>query len=172
MPVKANQALELLAAFAEAGITVWVDGGWGVDALISRQSREHADLDLVLPRNDVGPTTKLLEVAGFAVTRDWLPTAIAFAHNDGREVDLHPVDPTPDGGGDQLLPDGTRWHYEPPVPGTIAGRAVLCVSLATQLASHAGYEPDAGDIADMRLLASTFGFELPPPYDVLCASRR
>lgn len=27
-----------------AGIRVWVDGGWGVDALVGRQTRHHDDL--------------------------------------------------------------------------------------------------------------------------------
>ncbi|MDH4308687.1 MAG: amino acid transporter [Acidimicrobiia bacterium] len=27
----------------------WVDGGWGVDALVGRQTRRHLDLDLALP---------------------------------------------------------------------------------------------------------------------------
>ncbi|WP_445256595.1 hypothetical protein [Nocardioides aurantiacus] len=29
--------------------------------------------------------------------RDWLPAALALRDPGGREVDLHPVDPTPDG---------------------------------------------------------------------------
>ena len=45
----------------------------------------------------------LLQEHGFAVTKDWLPTAIAFRHSDGREIDLHPIEPTPDGGGPPLL---------------------------------------------------------------------
>jgi hypothetical protein len=44
---------------------------------------------------------------GYRVVRDWLPTAIAFVHSEGRGVDLHPVELTADGGGDQVQLEGT-----------------------------------------------------------------
>lgn len=107
----------------------------------------------------------MLVDGGFEVVRDWLPTAIAFAHVDGRQVDLHPVELTPDGGGDQIQRDGTtRWHYDAPVTGTIAGQPVLCCSVETQIASHLGYEPDDNDRSDMLALAEEFDRELPTPY--------
>jgi hypothetical protein len=39
---------EVLGALDDAGVPVWVDGGWGVDALVRMQSREHGDLDLAI----------------------------------------------------------------------------------------------------------------------------
>jgi hypothetical protein len=45
--------LEILAAVAASGADVWVDGGWGIDALVGAQTREHADLDLALPSRPV-----------------------------------------------------------------------------------------------------------------------
>jgi hypothetical protein len=33
--------VDLLRLVEGAGISVWFDGGWGVDALLERQSREH-----------------------------------------------------------------------------------------------------------------------------------
>ena len=32
-----------------AGVRVWLDGGWSVDALLGEQTRPHADLDLAVP---------------------------------------------------------------------------------------------------------------------------
>ena len=84
------------------------------------------------------------------VERDGLPTAPAWRYLDGRSVGLHPVEWAPDGGGgDQVQPDGTRWHYDPPVTGRIAGHAVRCCSPAGQLAAYLGYQPDDIDRADM-----------------------
>lgn len=121
------------------------------------QTEDHADRLL-------GSIT--LHSEGFEVSRDWLPTALAFRHPDGRELDLHPVQPTADGGGDQIQLDGVkRWHYEPPVNGTIGGTGVRCCPVTTQLRAHLGYEPGANDYADMRLLRDQLGAELPPPYD-------
>ena len=107
----------------------------------------------------------MLTEQGFAVERDWLTTALSLRHPDGRAVDLHPVELSADGGGDQIQLDGIRrWHYDPPVSGAIAGRTVLCCSLECQLAAHLGYEPDAKDRADMELLALRFDVPLPSPY--------
>ena len=45
--------IELLRLINEASIDVWLDGGWGVDALLQTQTRPHKDVDLVLPVADV-----------------------------------------------------------------------------------------------------------------------
>jgi lincosamide nucleotidyltransferase A/C/D/E len=163
--VRSDQVLGVLDLLMTSAVTVWVDGGWGVDALIGYQTRDHRDLDLVIDANGLGAATRLLQEEGFEVVRDWLPTAVALAHRDGREVDLHPVELTGDGGGDQVQRDGvSRWHYDSSVMGRIGGRAVPCCSLSSQVGSHLGYEPDGDDFADMRALAQRFGLALPPPY--------
>jgi lincosamide nucleotidyltransferase A/C/D/E len=161
----ASTALELLRLFERAGIEVWVDGGWGVDALLGEQTRPHADLDVVVPVDDVPRARQLLSDAGFAVLREWLPTALAVRHPDGREVDLHPVTPTADGGGDQELfaPD-PPFHYGPPATGHLDGVEVSCVSAESQLRAHQGYEPQPEDRADVLALATRFGLPLPDGY--------
>jgi len=42
-----------LDLFDTLGIRVWIDGGWGVDALLAEQTRPHEDLDIVIPEGDV-----------------------------------------------------------------------------------------------------------------------
>lgn len=159
------QVIEVLGALRRASVTAWVDGGWGVDALLGEQTREHDDLDLVVPADTVPVIRSLLAAAGFAVDRDWLPTALAMRHHDGRAIDLHPVEPTADGGGDQIQRDGVqRWHYSAPVTGRIGHQEVLCCSPESQLAAHLGYQADDNDRTDMNLLAQRFGLTLPPPY--------
>jgi len=158
--------LRLLGLLNDAGVLTWVDGGWGVDALLREQIREHSDLDLVVNRKHLGEARSMLNLEGFTVIRDWLPNAIAFRDLTGAEVDLHPVDITDDDGGDQIqLVRKTRWHYSPPVHGAIGGTRVLCCSLGDQLLCHQGYEPRDHDRADVGLLAARFGVPLPEPYD-------
>jgi lincosamide nucleotidyltransferase A/C/D/E len=155
----------LLGQLEDAGLNAWVDGGWGVDALLGEQTRQHSDLDLVVDRRHLADVTSILGAQGFLVIRDWLPNAIAFRDSAGAEVDLHPVDITEDGGGDQIQLDGkTRWHYSRPVQGAIGGIRVLCCSAEDQMLCHQGYEPRDHDRADVALLAARFGVTVPEPY--------
>lgn len=57
-----TRILDLLRAH---GVRVWVDGGWGVDALVGEETREHSDLDLALDRDDLDRARAVLEVHGF-----------------------------------------------------------------------------------------------------------
>ena len=92
-------------------------------------------------------TVDLLRDEGYAVIRDWLPTAIAFRRETyGSEVDLHPVRGTPDGGGDQVQLDRvTVYHHGPPVAGEIGGMSILCCPIDDQIRCLLGYEPTAKD---------------------------
>ena len=163
--VEASDVLELLGALDDPGIRYWLDGGWGVDCLLGEQTRSHSDLDLVVSRTDLDGVRELLMDQGYDVIRDWLPTTIALRDNAGREVDVHPLDLTDDGGGDQVLQDGSTWHYEAPVHGSIGGRAVRCASAEDQLQMHQGYAPRPVDREDVRRLAERFDLRPPAPYD-------
>ena len=48
MEIDAADASRILGQLEAAGLVVWLDGGWGVDALLGRQTRPHQDLDLVI----------------------------------------------------------------------------------------------------------------------------
>ncbi|HKN99171.1 MAG TPA: hypothetical protein VJX10_18770 [Pseudonocardiaceae bacterium] len=162
--MRAADVVSVLDLLDGAGVRTWVDGGWGVDALLAEIGREHSDLDLVVVADQVALARSALADAGFTrVLRDWLPTALALADGGGREVDLHPVTPTPDGGGDQVLPSGS-FHYPAPVAGVIAGRRVWCVDAVTQVTCHVGYSPSDKDFVDVRRLGERFGVSLPAPY--------
>ena len=160
----AEDVLGVLDLLAAHGVAAWIDGGWGVDALLGEQTRPHDDLDLVLAAADVEAARGALLAQGFAVQRDWLPTALALRHADCRAVDLHPIALSPDGGGEQTLLDGSRFHYGPPAEGQIAGCPVRCVDVETQIRCHLGYPPDDDDRADMLKLGGRFGLTLPAPY--------
>ena len=163
--MEASDVLELLGVLDDREVGYWLDGGWGVDCLLGEQTRPHSDLDLVVHRQDVHRVTAHLGDQGYQVIRDWLPPSVALRDNSGREVDLHPVDPTPDGGGDQVLPDGRgMWHYEPPVEGTILGHLIRCASAQDQVLMHTGYAPRAVDFEDVHRLAQRFDVLLPEPF--------
>lgn len=133
--MEAAAVLTVLADLRGTGIKCWVDGGWGVDALLGRQTRDHNDLDLVVRADVVADLRARFTDSRFAVERDWLPAALALRHPDGHAVDLHPIKPTADGGGDQIQLDGSRWHYTVPATGTIPASArksrLACLPLAS-----------------------------------------
>jgi lincosamide nucleotidyltransferase A/C/D/E len=52
--------LAALRLLASAHCPVWIDGGWGVDALLGRQTRLNADLDLAIALTDVSIMKKVL----------------------------------------------------------------------------------------------------------------
>ena len=43
-----NDVIDLYTNLETLGIKVWVDGGWGVDALLGKQTRFHEDLDIAV----------------------------------------------------------------------------------------------------------------------------
>ena len=46
--VNKTDAIEIIHWAFDHGISVWLDGGWGVDALLGRQTRPHNDIDLFI----------------------------------------------------------------------------------------------------------------------------
>jgi len=144
----------VLDALATAGCRAWVAGGWGVDALVGRQTRPHRDLDLALDATGEAAALAALARLGYAVETDWRPVRVELAAPGGRWVDLHPVAFDAQGRGTQAGLDGTAFDYPAGcfVTGTIGGRVVGCLSVAQQVAFHTGYPPRAVDLADLALL--------------------
>ncbi len=154
----ARAVLDVLDALGSAGLDVWVDGGWGVDALVGEQTRPHEDLDLVVARSDLPRAEAALRPLGFAHAageEPGLPARLVLRAPDGRQVDLHPVVFDEEGHGRQDLGDGTSGVY--PAAGLagrgrIAGRAVPCLTPELQLRFHLGYEPGPTERHDVALL--------------------
>lgn len=48
-----TDVLEIVTSLEQAGIDVWLDGGWATDALVRKQTRKHEDPDLVVDLNKV-----------------------------------------------------------------------------------------------------------------------
>lgn len=164
----AADVLALVDCLDAAGVAVWLDGGWGVDALLRKQTRPHDDVDAVIPLHQTAPAISALETLGFAVHLDLRPTRLVLRDGTGRQVDVHPVVFDAAGTGWQrgAAPDGGDCRYPADgfVSGTIAGRRVGCFSAAVQIAHHTGYPPDEKDFHDVRLLHDRFGLALPPAF--------
>ncbi len=148
-----TQALTLYRMLSAAGLRVWIDGGWGVDALVHRQTRVHGDLDLGVARPDLELVVELLAEVGFAVTdRRYEQVTVQLAAADGSRVDLHPSTPLDGGGTEQLDFEGNWYFIGPAVDGEIAGEVVRCIPVQAQLRAHSGYELRPKDLHDLALL--------------------
>ena len=60
----ASSLVPLLELLDAAEIEHWLDGGWGVDALLKKQTRPHKDVDLVLRVADVPRLAEVLVQPG------------------------------------------------------------------------------------------------------------
>jgi lincosamide nucleotidyltransferase A/C/D/E len=166
MPISVDEVVDVLDGLAAAGIDASVAGGWAVDALLGRVTREHGDLDLAVDAADIDRAIEALAGLGLSVEVDERPARLAVG--DGRRsVDLHPVRWGVDGVGRQSAGTGGEFVY-PPVSadarGRIGEREVRCLTPELLVTFHAGYEPRDIDRRDMTALAEHYGLELPDPY--------
>jgi lincosamide nucleotidyltransferase A/C/D/E len=157
--------LKVLATLDDASVHVWLDGGWGVDALLGEQTRDHADLDIILNTADVPKLQEALLAIGFQVKPGGSAANFILADKDDREIDVHPIDFDQRGFGFFQLPDGRRWPFPPAAfagKGRIGERGVCCLSADAQVQCHGqGYEPTEEDLRDMERLQQRFGVVLP-----------
>ncbi len=166
--MSAEQARSAYGLLDRHGVRCWVMGGWGIDALLGRVTREHKDLDLLVLVTDLPRYDEIVRRHGFARKLEWgenqpidvdgMPFDSAFvdAHLDGREIDVHVID---------LDEHGvvTQFHTDPwPLPGnaisgrgTLAGTAVRCVTRSAQIAMHTGYDVPEKHREDIRRLQAS-----------------
>ena len=161
--MKAADVAEFCRHLQELGIPIWLDGGWGVDALLGEQTRPHDDLDIVVEERNLLRLRGLLEAEGFkdvprADTRPW---NFVLGHDDGRLVDFHVVAFDAIGNG-ICGPPGTGQYPAAAFEGigSVNGLSVRCLTADYQI-SRTGYEPRDKDLRDVRALCARFDLPLP-----------
>lgn len=165
----AASAGRLVTLLRDAGVDPCVGGGWAVDALLQRQTREHSDLDLWLRAVDADPlfvafaACSLDRILPWPGDRPW-----NFVLHDGGllRVDLHFYEDLA----------GGNWRYGSAVSGqtypasalegrgTIAGTDVRCEAPEWSVRWHADYPLRDIDRHDMTLLCEHFDIDLPGLY--------
>ena len=146
LPISDDAAMDIAGVHSVldviGSLDVVVDGGWGIDAKIGRQTREHADLDLVVRERQRADVIHAIARFGAAVDLHWL---------DDDDV--------------QVLADGSRFHYPMELTaGMIGTRSVRCFTPEVDVLLHWGYPPGAHDHADMDALWDATGVSLPHPF--------
>lgn len=157
----AADVMDLYTGLQALGINIWIDGGWGVDALLGAQTRPHKDLDMGIEEKDVSGLTAALEARGYREVLRHSRWNFELSDDLGRQVDVHSFVLGPDGNmekGIRYPPGSLRGT------GTIGGHAVRCVSADWMLKFHIGYELEEKDFRDVSALCQKFGLELPQEY--------
>lgn len=145
----------------ELRIKVWIDGGWGVDALLGRQTRPHEDLDIALQQKDVPKLRGLLETEGYREVKRDNPWNFVLGDPQGHRVDFHAF--VLDDRG--IVVEGIPY---PPASlagtGSIDGQPVRCISAEYMVKFHSGYELRDKDFKDVSALCDRFGIDVPEEY--------
>jgi len=168
--MRLEAVISLYSRLQQAGIPIWLDGGWGVDALLGYQTREHSDLDLVVEDSDLPRLNVLLLANGFTPcpSDDCRPWNFVLAHPGGELIDIHVV--SFDGYGDGIYGPPENGQLYPAAAfagrGQIGGLRVFCLTPEYQLESHRGYPPRGKDFQDVRALAAAFKLPIPAEYSL------
>ena len=145
--------LHVLDLFDDLAVVWWLDGGWGVDVLFGRQTREHEDVDIDFDAAHTRRVTARLEESGFILTADQLPVRAEFISPALGKLDIHPF-AIDDEIVRQADPAGGFWEFPKEYFGKalFAGRSVPCISLEGQKAFHRGYHLREKDLHDLQIL--------------------
>ncbi len=152
----------------DLGIEIWLDGGWGVDALLSKQTRLHHDLDIVIQQKDVVQLREFLQTQSYKKmdrddNREW---NFVLADDKNRQIDIHVIYFDHNGKGIYGPPENNIFYPATSLNaiGLINNLEVKCLTADYQVQSHTGYKISAKDIHDVTLLCEKFKLELPTEY--------
>ena len=164
----ASDVTDLYSSLEALGIKIWIDGGWGVDALLGRQTRPHEDIDIVVEQQHVATLRNFLENKGYRdVPRDdTSPWNFVMGDVDGHQVDFHVIVFDARGNG-QYGPAEKGIMYPADSltgEGSIGGLRVRCISPEWMVKFHSGYELHQKDYDDVAALCAKFGIALPQEY--------
>ena len=136
-------------------ITYWLDGGWGVDALVGKETRPHRDVDIDFDADETEKLIAALKAEGYEVTTYWMPVRMELHHPKIGYIDIHPFVLNDDGTSKQADLDGGWYEFEADYFGetVLSGRKISCISPKGQMVFHSGYElrdVDHHDIANIE----------------------
>jgi len=161
--ISAPAVIDLYNAWNDLGITTWIDGGWGVDALLGNQSRPHRDLDIAVNYSDVPRLRQMMMARGYREiqhddTSEW---NFVLRNDLGHTVDVHAFVNGADGKVEKgiMYPAGSLTGT-----GKINDTVVRCIEAKHMIKFHTGYSLRETDYKDVLALCERFGIDVPPEY--------
>ena len=158
--MNAEHVLKLYHDLQARQVPIWIDGGWCVDALLGRQTRPHADLDLAVDRQHEPMLRHLLTEWGFSETIRENSTTSNYVMQDSAErtLDIHVFEY--DAQGNNMF--GIAYPFGSLTgTGMIAGQPVQCISPEWMFQFKTAYAPAEKDRQDVQALAKRFGLTVP-----------
>ena len=154
-----DDVIEIISGLSEAGVTLWVDGGWCVDALVGYELREHNDLDIAISRQYEKALQDWLTAQGYTERPSPDKSAWNYVVGDdmGRLIDIHVFEF--DNDGEHIY--GIEYPRE-----SLSGHSILgnieinCINPEWMFCFKTGYTPAEKDIIDVHALADKYGFEI------------
>jgi len=162
--VSKKDAVEIISYAEDNGINVWLDGGWGVDALLKMETRKHNDIDLFIEKDKEKKFIDIIKEKGFFEIKEKYTTESHTVWKDlkGRIIDLHIFEFNEEGNlifEGQIYPSTVFSGI-----GEIDNKVVKCINAEDQVLFHLGYEHDENDIHDVKLLCEKFNIPVPDEY--------
>ena len=84
MPPK--DVIDIYKELERRGVRVWIDGGWGVDALLGKHSRPHKDLDIAIEWKNVPKLREYLQGKGYKQVREESQWNFVLGDSKGHEI--------------------------------------------------------------------------------------
>ena len=170
--VSASDVIEIISWLEQHGIDIWLNGGWGVDALLGHQTRDHEDLDITISAADRAAYTAAMAAAGFRTYRVDNDFNWVLFDGSGRLVDAHLVDfsetTVNESGVSVYGPAGLPFEVGSLEGlGRIVSKSVKCETAEFQVRGHTGYAPDENDYRDVLALCRAFDIEIPAVFGEL-----
>ena len=163
-----QEVIDFYCTMEDCGVQVWIDGGWGVDALLGKQTRPHKDLDIAIRQEHVPKLREILATIGYREVRveDARPHNFVMGDDRGREIDVHVIVLDDKGNGIYGPAENGEMYPADSLTGTgtIGGHQVRCISPEWMIRFHSGYQLTEKDYRDVSALCEQFGFDLPQEF--------
>jgi hypothetical protein len=129
---------KVIAVTQAADVSVWLFGGWGLDARIGRITREHGDVEFWVERIHAERSKAVLVTAGATALATQPPEEACEFTWDEVPFSTAYFDRSPDGSFVQLLGRWSDWLFPPgsfgDKPGMLDGTPVPAMSVAGMVA--------------------------------------
>ncbi|NLD76140.1 MAG: hypothetical protein GX643_05685 [Acidimicrobiales bacterium] len=168
MTMEAQDVLDVLSVLEEAGVKPTLEGGWGIEALLGAQHRDHGDVDLVIDLRDVRPAVEALAEVGFDIVEHEGVQSVRLGDQYDRVIDLRSV--AHDMSGNAWVSTRDPDDGPPDFPaesftyGWVAGRQVPCISPELQAEMAREFDVSEDSAADLLRLGERFATPVPAEY--------